>query len=53
MDSTITLNQPSGVKTNANVGMVGMTICLGKHQANALPGHFRSDVALVLNLIEA
>lgn len=34
-------------------GRIGMTICPGKHQANALSGHFQRDLQLDLDLIKS
>lgn len=34
-------------------GVIGMTICPGKHQADAVSGHFQRDLNLDLDLIQA
>ena len=36
-----------------NSGVIGMTICPGKHQANALSGQFQRDLSVDLDLINA
>ncbi|MBB3321753.1 ADP-ribosylglycohydrolase family protein [Atlantibacter sp. RC6] len=50
------LNSPlviASVEVPDSQGLIGMTICPGKHQQNALSGQFQRDLALDLDLIKS
>ena len=50
------LNSPliiASVEVPTGQGHIGMTICPGKHQQNALSGQFQRDLALDLDLIKS
>lgn len=54
--SLTSLNNPlviTSVEVPDGQGHIGMTICPGKHQQNALSGQFQRDLALDLDLIKS
>lgn len=54
--SLTSLNNPliiTSVEVPNGQGHIGMTICPGKHQQNALSGQFQRDLALDLDLIKS
>lgn len=55
MSVLTSLNNPlkiAAVNIPGSQGLIGMTLCPGKHQRNALSGHFQRDLQLDLDVIK-